>query len=246
MATRATTRTDDAPSPGSASLSRPRLAQSAAGPSLGSTPMRLRESRGPWTWMISAARLGCRNGVIVPRAVPAWHSPGVSANRRGDNGAGYVGELKRQDYVEIPHDRLPCVAFGKSRDGAAHSVYLERHEGVSIGGARVFRWTSAWERYARLGHLTHAEYDHAGKDLFLHQALLDLCTPDGELSPLQIKLATLPLIKRIEAEANHDGPRARALITQMARQLPAEHVPAQVHAILRRLEIELPTDDTDE
>jgi len=241
VATRASTRTDDAPE-GAASLSRPRLAQSAAGPSLGSTPMRLRESRGPWTWMISAARLGCRNGVIVPRAVPAWHAPGVSANVRGDNGAGYVGDLKRQHYVEIPHDRLPCVAFGESRAGAAHSVYLERHEGVSIGGARVFRWTSAWTRYARLGHMTYPEYDHAGQDLFLHQALLDLCTPDGKLSPVQITLATRPLIKRIEAEASREGPHARALIAQMAAQLPAEHVPDSVHAILRRLEIELTTD----
>jgi len=246
VATRASTDTKAA-AQASASLSRPRLAQSAAGPSLGSSPMRLRESRGPWTWMISAARLCCRNGRIVPKAVPAWHAPGIAGNVRGDHGAGYVGQLTRQGYVEIPHDRLPCVAFGESRAGAAHSVYLERHEGVDITGRKVSQWTSAWTRYVRLGHMVRPEHDHEGKDRFLEQAMLDLVCRDGKLAPVQIEMAIEPLVARIGRESNNDTPRARRMIAQMVAQLPPEHTPDSVRAIMRRLEIEQPTrPDTDE
>lgn len=243
VATRARTETAAA-SEAAAPMNRPRLAQTAAGPSLGSAPMRLRESRGPWTWMISAARLVCRNGRILPKAVPAWHAPGIAGNVRGDGGSGYVGQLVRQGYVQIPHDRLPCVAFGQSRENARHSVYLERHEGVDLDGRPAVQWTTAWTRYARLGHMSIPEHDHEGKDRFLEQAMLDLVCKDGKLSEVQIGMAIRPVVDRIHAEASNDTPRARRLIADMAAHLPREHTPDSVRAILQRLEIELPDPPT--
>lgn len=221
-------------------FSAPSLARGSAGPSLGSVPLRLEPGRGPWTWCISAARLGCRNGRIVPLAVKAFHAPGISANIRGDNGSGYVQQLIRMGYVPIPHDRLPCVAFGEDRSTAPDSTYLHRWQGVSLHGYEVDHWRDAWHRPQRLGNQVIWQEDAEGRDLFLSEALRDLCNGGDELSDVQITLATRPILQRIRSEATMDGPGARKLVRQMATHLPREHHTDDVRDILARMEITLP------
>ena len=185
--------------------------------------------------MISAARLGCRHGRIVPLVVPAWHTPGISANVRGDRGAGYVSVLRRQGYVEIPHDRLPCTAWGESRAGGGRSSYLDRYEGVDRGGRGAVRWVDAWTRPRQIGHLVSWEQDAAGRDAFLIAALMDLANRGDPLHPVQIELAVRPVALRIENAANRDTPRSRRLIEQMYRHIPPEHVPDSVRTTIRRI-----------
>ena len=238
MATRSRTPRTPPPAQELAAAPKPALSQPAGGPSLGATPLRLREGRGPYTWMISAARLGCRHGRIVPMVVPAWHAPGIGANVRGDHGAGYIGQLRRQGYVEIPHDRLPCVAFGASRAGAKHSTYLERYEGVGADGRPVTQWVDAWQRPQQIGHLVVWETDDEGRDEFLAAALRDLACGGRDLTSAQVQLAIRPILARIRAEADRDTARSRRLIATMAGHLPAEHTPPDIRRLLERLEIE--------
>ena len=47
-----------------------------AGPSLSGTALRLPKGQGPWTYVINAACLGCRNGRIIPLLGKAWHEAG--------------------------------------------------------------------------------------------------------------------------------------------------------------------------
>lgn len=224
--------------------SAPSLARGASGPSLGSTPLLLRPGRGPWTWCISPARLGCRNGQIVPLPVPAYHAAGLSANVRGDNGAGYVGQLTRQGYKAVPHDRLPCVAFDASREGAPDSTYLHRWEGRDIGGGTVERWSDAWSRPIQFGHQVIWEQDAAGRDAFLVQCLIDLCNDGQPLSAIQIRMATEPLIDRIRAEAGNEAPAARKVVRQLAQHLPRANYTPEVVDILNRMGITI--DETPE
>jgi len=241
MATRANkpTKSDPAAPAGSSPLSVPSLARGPSGPSLGSAPLLLRPGRGPWTWCISAAKLGCRNGQIVPLPVMAWHAPGISANVRGDGGQGFVNQLSRQGYVPIPHDFLPAVAFGQNRAGSPDSTYLDRHMGISMDGRQVTRWVDAWRRPSRIGHRVEWMHDEEGRDAFLVAALIALANGGEPLREVQIRIATQPLIRRIESEANRATERSRLIIRQLASHLPPEHIPASVHAILRRHDIEI-------
>jgi len=228
----------DAPS----SSSVPAFARGASGPSLGSVPLRLRGGRGPWTWMISQAKLGCRNGQIVPLVIPAWHAPGISGNIRGDRGSGFVGQLKSQGYAEIPHGfAADSACFDADRTTAEHSTYLAMWSGIDIDGRPATRWTDAWERPVQLGHIVQWERDEVGRDAFLVRALAEIANRGAALSAAQIRLATKPLIDRIHSEANRASERSRLLIMQCARHLPAAHIPASVRQILTRQEIDLST-----
>lgn len=243
MATRANQTTSPAVEAGGAgpSTSVPAFARGSSGPSLGSAPLRLRGGRGPWTWMVSAAKLGCRNGQIVPLPVPAWHAPGISANIKGDRGAGFIGQLGKLGYIEIPHNFAPDAAcFDSDRAGAEHSTYLQRWVGVDIEGRPAVRWSDAWERPMQLGHIVQWERDEVGRDAFLVRALMEVVNRGQPLSDAQVKLATQPLISRIHAEANRATERSRLIIMQCARHLPTEHIPTSVHQILKRQEIDLP------
>lgn len=241
MATRASRAAEQttatAPTP---STSVPSLARGASGPSLGSVPLLLRPGRGPWTWCLSAARLGCRNGRIVPMVVPAYWTPGLSANVKGDGGQGYIGQLKRQGYVEIPHDFLPAVAFGEDRAGSPDSTYLNKWQGVDLEGRKVVKWADAWWRPLQLGHVVESETDAAGRDDFLIQALIEIANGGKPLGTAQIRIATQPVIRRIEQEANRASERSRLLIQKLAGHLPVEHYTDSVRQILRRQDIEVP------
>ena len=217
----------------------PSLARGSSGPSLGSVPLLLRPGRGPWTMCISAAKLGCRDGRIVPLVVPAWHTPGISANIAGDGGQGYIAQLTRAGFAPIPHTFLPAVAFGASRAGAEHSTYLERLEGHDIEGRGCVQWVDAWTRPLQLGHIVEMDRDATGKDDFLVAAWTELCNGGKSPSKLQQRIATQPVISRIESEANRATERSRLLIQQLAGHLPREHYTDSVRQILRRQDVEI-------
>ena len=220
----------------------PAFARGSSGPSLGSVPLRLRGGRGPWTWMISQAKLGCRNGQIVPLAIPAWHAPGISANIRGDRGAGFSNQLQKQGYVEVSHGFAPdSPCFDGDRNNAEHSTYLAKWSGLDIEGRPATKWTDAWERPVQLGHIVQWERDEVGRDAFLVRALMEVANGGQPLTAAQIRLATAPIINRIHSEANRATERSRLLIMQCARHLPTEHIPDSVRQILQRQEIEMPT-----
>ena len=241
MATRASTPLQPEHSaPASHTSPAPALARGSQGPSLGSVPMLLDPGRGPWTWMLSAARLGCRRGRIVPLTINAWHAPGISANIAGDGGSGYVGQLVRQGYVPIPHDYLPCVAWGESRAGAPDSVYLDKHIGHDIEGRGCERWTDAWIRPLQLGHVVQWESDAEGRDAFLIAAWTHLCNGGKPPAPVQVRLAVQPVLSRIESEAAYMTEAARILIRQLAENLPVEHYTDTVRDILRRRDLPIP------
>ena len=166
--------------------------------------------------------------------------PGLSANIEGDGGHGHVSDLIRQGYVAMPHGFLPAVAFGLSRAGSQHSTYLDMHSGHDLAGNPVVKWTDAWTRPLRLGHIVEWEQDEEGRDAFLIAAWVKLCNADQPLSKLQVRIATRPLISRIESEANQSSERSRLLISQLAAQLPAEHYTESVRQILRRQDVEVP------
>ena len=214
MATRANQSTQGPAAEAGPTSSVPAFARGSSGPSLGSVPLRLRGGRGPWTWMISQAKLGCRNGQIVPLAIPAWHAPGISANIRGDRGAGFSNQLQKQGYVEVSHGFAPdSPCFDGDRNNAEHSTYLAKWSGLDI----------------------------VGRDAFLVRALMEVANGGQPLTAAQIRLATAPIINRIHSEANRATERSRLLIMQCARHLPTEHIPDSVRQILQRQQIEMPT-----
>lgn len=244
MATRASSKSTEAPteaSPAASTTSHvPAFARATlSGPSLGSAPLRLAGGRGPFTIMVTPAKLGCRFGRIVPLHVCAMHDPGIGSNVKGDNGAGFIHDLTTQGYVAIPHNFVPCVAFGESRVGSEPSYYLRKHEGYDGEGRSVEMFTDAWMRPRQLGHLTTWENDREGRDTFLIEALRRLVMGGRDLEPIQVEIATMPLIRRILDEARMDTAHARQMIREMVVHLPPEHMPDSIKDIAKRLEIEL-------
>ena len=238
MATRAQSAPQPAASP---AASVPSLAGGLSGPSLGSRPLVLRPGRGPFTWMVSPAKLGCHHGQIVPLLATAWHAPGLSGNRRGDLGRGYQSQLEMEGYIPIPHNwGADSLAFGVSRTGAADSTYLQRWSGVTIYGAPAVQWTHAWKQPQQLGHRVDWITDDAGRIAFMRRALIELANDGRELSDLQIRIAVEPLQRRIVSESIHDSGHARKVVRQCALHLPREHHTHEITAILKRLDIVLP------
>jgi hypothetical protein len=240
MATRANTSAQSGDM-SSAVASVPSLAGGLSGPSLGSRPLVLRPGRGPFTWMVSPAKLGCHHGKIVPLMATAWHAPGLSGNRRGDLGRGYQSQLEMEGYVAIPHNwGADSLAVGVPRTGAADSTYLQRWNGVTIYGAPAVQWTHAWKQPQQLGHRVDWVSDDAGRIAFMQRALIELANEGRELSDLQIRIAVEPLQRRIVSESIHDSGHARMVVRQCAVHLPREHHTHEITAILNRMDIVLP------
>ena len=240
MATRANTSAQSGDM-SSAVASVPSLAGGLSGPSLGSRPLVLRPGRGPFTWMVSPAKLGCHHGKIVPLMATAWHAPGLSGNRRGDLGRGYQSQLEMEGYVAIPHNwGADSLAFGVPRTGAADSTYLQRWNGVTIYGSPAVQWTHAWKQPQQLGHRVDWVSDDAGRIAFMQRALIELANEGRELSDLQIRIAVEPLQRRIVSESIHDSGHARMVVRQCAVHLPREHHTHEITAILNRMDIVLP------
>lgn len=221
----------------------PALARANTGPSLGSTPLRLEPGRGLWTWAINPAKLGCRDGRIVPLQVPVLHAGGFSANIEGDQGAGWLAQLRREGWVEIPHDFAPdAKAFDQPRTNAALSVYIEEYRGVAITGVSVTRYVDAWKRPLQIGMHTEWEEDTAGRDAYLARALVEIANKGQALNEAQIRLATRPYIRQIEALASRDDARAVRHISQIAGHLPVQYHTEGVREILKRHGIETRTE----
>jgi hypothetical protein len=211
----------------------PSLARSsAAGPSLAAGALRLPGFRGPWTYMISPAKLGVRLGRIVPLPAKAWHEPGLNGNApvAGNGGEGFIMTLRRQGFVELSHD-IPAIAFGQERlpGNVADSTYLQRYTGVDPQGRSTVYWCDAWERPEPFGHLIAWKRDQEGRDAWLHQQLLRVS--GGELSELQIRLATEPLIASIRSIYRAHGEKAAHRLREQLKHLPAAHVPPDLKAI---------------
>lgn len=220
----------------------PSLARSSSsGPTLAGGALRLPGYRGPWTYAISPAKLGCRNGQIVPLAAKAWHEPGLNGNAPGPNhGEGFLMTLRRQGYVEIPHD-TPARAFGADRVGVQDSTYLDRYTGIDAHGRHTVYWCDAWERPEPFGHLVHWRRDPDGRDQWLHDQLLRIS--GGALSDLQISLATEPLIASIRGLYRAHGSKASVRIKEQIAHLPPAHVPPDLQAIASELGIEARAED---
>lgn len=239
MATRAATA--KAP-PAGVHSSTPALARANSGPSLGSTPLRLSPGRGLWTWAINPAKLGCRDGRIVPLQVRVLHAAGFSGNVLGDQGEGWMAQLRKDGWVEIPHDFAPdAKAFGSPRVGAALSVYIEQYKGMSVSGAAVVKYVDAWKRPLQIGLHTEWEDDSDGRDVYLSRALVEVANKGQPLNAAQIRLATAPVIKQIEALSARDDARAGRHLLKLAKHLPVEHYTDGVKEILKRRGLEVPT-----
>lgn len=185
--------------------------------------------------MISPAKLGCRNGRIVPMPAKAWHEPGLNGNApRASQGEGYIMTLRRQGYQEISHD-TPAVAFGADRVNVADSTYLDRYTGQDGQGRSVVYWADAWERPQALGHIIYWERDQEGRDQWLEAQLLRLS--GGALSEVQIRLATEPLIASIRSIWRTHGAKAAQRVKEQLGHLPADRIPADLLAVAQELQI---------
>jgi hypothetical protein len=184
--------------------------------------------------------VGCLNGQVVALPVQALHEAGIGANVRGDGGGGQINDLTRSGYKAVPHNLPGVTAFGKARDGAADSVYLEKWVGQDIGGNSVERWTDAWMRPVQFGHQVIWEHDEPGRAAFKAQILIEVANGGQPLSDLQLRMAARPMIERIKAESSRESPAARKLVRQIALHLPRALFTDEVHDSLKRLDIDLP------
>lgn len=187
-------------------------------------PMR---ERPPWTLMVAADRLTCRGGHIVPDPIKhAWTPGGVNAPadwRQGQRAQGAIaGSMATAQAIEVPHRMQGLVAFGQSRDSAKFSAYIDLYENGPIMYA-----VEAWQRPRRLGSRTVWEWDEAGYLAFLLR-LLPAIAPDGKLLPIQVEIATAPIIRECRLLLNGQGPRVERLVRERVALLPREHVPADL------------------
>jgi hypothetical protein len=130
-------------------------------------------------------------------------------------------------FVAVPHV-MDCVAFGAPRVNPEVSAYLDRYQGVAQGRAVTY-YSDAWHRPRRIGHLVAWDFDEAGWMAFLAQCL-KLVTP-GELDPVQVEIATLPLISAIRAAQDRSDERGKRTVTELLGHLPPEHTPDDLAAL---------------
>lgn len=221
-----------APASSGAPRSRYSLASPQQGPSLQGGPLRLPGGRGPWTYLISPAKLACRDGAIVPLPAKAWHEPGLNGNGKNPGrGEGFVLRMQSQGFIAIPHD-FPASAFGAQRSVDPISTYLDRYEGIDAMGRPCVYYTDAWERPESLGHLIHWKRDKVGRDAFLVAALMAL-TGINVLSAVQIQIATTPLIDSIRSLFRARGLDAARHLGERIAHLPPGHIPPDVARIAR-------------
>lgn len=179
----------------------------------------------PWTWMVSADRLTCRRGRIVPDLIKhQWTAGGLNPPTtwaHGNRAQGSVAaSMASSMAIEVPR-RMPGVtAFGQSRDGADY-CYMDLYR----NGGMVYA-CEAWERPRRLGSRVIWDRDEEGFLAFLER-LLPLIAPDG-LEPIQIEIATAPIIRQARLALIKDGPSVERHVRQVVAQLPREHIPADL------------------
>lgn len=187
--------------------------------------LRLPGPRAAWTFMASPVVLCCLQGEIVPLLAKAWHVPGLGGNGRAvDNGgAGFKASLQATGYVEVPHD-FPVTAFGKKRDPAQGSTYLQRFEARGV----VYH-ADAWHRPRVYGHQTRWEFDAEGWLKFLvdirkSAQVLDL----KKLEPFQIELASQSLLAEVRRLQDREGASAKRSLAKRLVHLPADLVPPEL------------------
>lgn len=201
-------------------------APSLSTPDLASGTLRLPGYRGPWTYCVSPAMLHCFLGEIVPRLAKATHDPGAFGNAPGPNrGEGAVAWHEARGYRRVPHDLAGLVAFGEPVAGGV-SHYLSRWDGVDPTGRPTAYHSDRWARPVSIGHLTEWERDEEGWLGFL-LAVREIVIPGGDLSPMQIRIATTPAISKVLRllDRPQDHPRVRRLLRQHAAHLPREYAP---------------------
>jgi hypothetical protein len=169
----------------------------------------------------------CMDGRIVPRLAKAWHTPGLNGNDKGPgHGDGFLMTLSKSGWKPVPHG-MTCVAFGTER-----TDYLSRWQGrVGESSSIVDYWTDAWHRPRQIGHLTRWEFDAEGWRDFLSRCLEVVWT--GDLDPLQIELATAPVIRTLRSCLGRESIPARQAVAACCRNLPEEHVPADLLEVYR-------------
>lgn len=221
-----------------------RASVSFAGPSAVSfagATMLLPGPRDAWTWCVSPTALQCDHGAIVPRLAKAWHTPGLGGNGRElGRGEGFVAALRdRFGYLPVPHD-IECVAYGETRTVAAPSTYLDRYDGVDVKGRPCVYYTDAWHRPRRLGATTVWDWDADGWRDFLGRCLR-LVTP-GELDPVQVQIATEPLIRSIRRLLDRKDERAASTMELYLAHLPPDLAPPDLRKRIKRFRAGRETD----
>lgn len=199
-----------------------------AGPSLGSGPLPLPGQRDPWTYMASPTKLRCYRGVILPALAKAWHTPGLHGNGRDwGRGEGYQSNMMGIGFVSVPHD-MTCTAFGAVRVNPEVSAYLDRYQGVAQGRGVTY-YSDAWHRPRRIGHLVAWDFDESGWMAFLGECLRTV--HPGDLDPVQIEIATAPLITSIRSAQDRSDERGRRTVVELLAHLPPEHTPDDLAAL---------------
>lgn len=216
----------------------PAFASPVQGPSLTGGPLRLARAQGPWTYMANPAKLGCFRGRIVPLLCKAWHEPGLNGNgRQPGRGEGFIARMQPDGWTVIPHD-TPAVAFGAAREGCAVSTYLDRYEGQLPSGAPVVYYSEAWARPQSLGSYVHWVRDDDGRAEWLAGLLAVIGY--AELLPVQVEMATQPLIRGVQKLANRkqfrDDGLAQRNVATMIRHLPEEYRPTALRTVLTQIE----------
>lgn len=169
--------------------------------------------------MASPAVLTCRDGHYVPIMKKAYHKQGGNGNGKDiGRGEGWIMELRRRGFVEIPHD-FATTCFGQSRPPAQDSSYLTCHR--NDRGQEC--WTDAWEDIRQVGHRVVRDRDDEGRLKFLIDVLAFIC-PNG-LEDWQKEDATKPRLNAIDHQLRkQDGGDARLVASHYAH-LPAEYRP---------------------
>mgnify|MGYP005628364163 FL=1 len=169
--------------------------------------------------MASPAVLTCRDGHYVPVLKKAYHKQGLNGNGKDiGRGEGWIMELRRRGFVEIPHD-FSTTCFGQSRPPAQDSSYLTCHRNAR--GQEC--WTDAWEDIRQVGHRVVRDRDDEGRLQFLIDVMAFIC-PSG-LEDWQKEDATKPRRNAINHQLRkQDGGDARLVAAHYAH-LPPEHRP---------------------
>lgn len=200
-------------------------------PSLASTgSITLPGSNDPWDYMGNPMALICYHGEIVPSLAKVYRTPGLNGNSGDRSGAGAVARMSREGYVSVPHD-FECIAWGKSREGAALSTYIDRYEQFNPDGQLLHVYhMEPWRRFRMLGHERITDYDHDGKLDFLKR-LMKFISP-GELDPAQVEVATRPLFREIRDNARRGTPRGDAHVKTLLVHVPRKYAPPDILALM--------------
>lgn len=197
-------------------------AMASNGPLLARRNLKVASPKDAWTWMVSPAKLGSSDGLIVPLLAKAYHTPGFNGNLPGHLvGQGAQANLAAEGFVAIPHN-FPVKAFGQMRENCEISTYLDRHMVVDPSGRTVEHYVSAFHRPRQLGHLTDWEFDRKGYDEFRRSALA--LTGFKELTEQQVAIAIQPLEAIALELLDRDDARSKRMLREVLGHIPKDRL----------------------